>query len=208
MQQFLTTIRPEHVLMLSVNATVRNIMPHINFNNDLPGIRSALAYRPEAARHLGQLADVLLRDTNGLSRRDRELIGMHVSELNDCFYCSRSHAEIACIYSGNDNELIDHVKNDYLSAPVSDKLKALLTIAGKVQKSGKAVTPEDIAAARLHGASDMDIHDTVLIAALFCLFNRYVDGLDMFTPRDLASYQGRAQQVAENGYAGIALQKK
>jgi len=175
-------------------------MPHIDFKNDLPGIRGAMAYRPETAAPLSELAEILLRDDEGLSRLDRELIATHVSYLNDCFYCHHSHGEIACIYSGGDRELIDQVRNDYNNANISSKLKALLAIAAKVQQSGKAVTSTDIENAKQAGATDRDIHDTVLIAAAFCLFNRYVDGLSTITPTDMSSYPLRAKQVAEKGY--------
>jgi len=182
-------------------------MPHINFNNDFPGIRAALAYRPETAGPIGELTDLLLRDNEGLSRSDRELIAMYVSHLNDCSYCSQSHAAIARIYLKADEELIELIKRDYRQAPISDKLKTLLNVAGRVQESGKAVSPADIEQARSTGASDRDIHDTVLIAALFSMFNRYVDGLDTVTPTDKKSYVVRAQQVADNGY-GTHLFKK
>ena len=175
-------------------------MPHIDFKNDLPGIRGAMAYRPETAAPLSELAEILLRDDEGLSRLDRELIATHVSYLNDCFYCHHSHGEIACIYSGGDRELINRVRNDYTNANITDKLKALLAIAAKVQQSGKAVSSTDIENAKQAGASDRDIHDTVLIAAAFCVFNRYVDGLATITPTDMSSYPLRAKQVAEKGY--------
>lgn len=175
-------------------------MPHIDVQNDLPGIRSLMAFRPETAKPLNELAEVLLRDTTGLSSIERELIATYVSYINDCFYCHNSHGEIACYYSGGDRDLIDSVRKDFTTAPISDKLKALLQIASKVQQSGKAVTPSDIDNAREHGASDRDIHDTVLIAAAFCMFNRYVDGLAANTPTDLSTYPARAKQIAENGY--------
>lgn len=175
-------------------------MPHIDFGNTLPGIRGAMAYRPETAEPLSALAEVLLRTDEGLTMLERELIATYVSYLNDCFYCHHSHGEIACIYAGNNRDLIDQVRKDYSNAPISDKLKSLLQIAGKVQQSGKAVLPEDIEAARQQGATDLDIHDTVLIAAAFCLFNRYVDGLATITPTDMSSYPLRARQVAEKGY--------
>jgi uncharacterized peroxidase-related enzyme len=181
-------------------------MPHIHLHNAHPGIRGALAFRPEVAPPLGRLTDALLRDSSGLSRADRELIGMHVSALNDCEYCRRSHAAIACIYLDNDEQLIGDIQRDYTSAPIPGKLKALLNIAGKVQQSGKAVTAADVEEAQRHGASDSDIHDTVLTAALFSLFNRYVDGLATTVPPDDASYRERAQQVASNGYAGVTRQ--
>ena len=175
-------------------------MPHIDFNNDLPGIRSAMAYSPKTAEPMGVLAEILLRSNEGLAPAERELIGMYVSYLNDCFYCHHSHGEIACIYLDGDRELVDLVRTNYNNAPISGKLKALLNVAAKVQQSGKAVTTADVENARLNGATDRDIHDTVLIAAAFCMFNRYVDGLATTAPTDMSSYPARAQQVADNGY--------
>jgi uncharacterized peroxidase-related enzyme len=181
-------------------------MPHIDLNNELAGIRGLMAFSPATAVPMGELANVLLHDTgreadsHGLSSADRELIATHVSYLNDCFYCHHSHGEIACHYLGGDRDLVDQVRKDYQHAAISDKLKALLTIAAKVQKGGKSVQPEDIERARLEGATDRNIHDTVLIAAAFCMFNRYVDGLGANTPTDLSTYGPRARQVAARGY--------
>jgi uncharacterized peroxidase-related enzyme len=175
-------------------------MPYIDLDKNLPGIRSLMAFRPETAEPLGALAEILLRDDTGLSRIDRELIGTYVSYLNDCFYCHHSHGEIAVCYLNGDRGLVDAVRRNYKEAPISEKLKSLLQIAGKVQKSGKSVLPEDIENARQQGATDRDIHDTVLIAAAFCLFNRYVDGLATVAPQDLSTYPLRARQIVENGY--------
>jgi len=175
-------------------------MPYIDVDKNLPGIRSLMAFRPETAEPLSALAEALLRDDTGLSRSDRELIGTYTSYLNDCFYCHHSHGEIAVCYLNGDRELVDAVRHNYREAPISEKLKALLHIAGKVQQSGKSVLPEDIALARQQGATDRDIHDTVLIAAAFCMYNRYVDGLASVAPQDLSSYPLRARQIVENGY--------
>jgi alkylhydroperoxidase family enzyme len=82
-------------------------------------------------------------------------------------------------------------------------VKALLAIAARVQQNGREVRESDIARARAEGASDVEIHDAVLIAAAFCMFNRYVDGLGALTPTDLASYRERAQYVAEHGYSAV-----
>jgi len=167
-----------------------------------------MAFRPETAGPMGDLANALLRDTDGLSPADRELIATHVSYLNDCFYCHHSHGEIACYYLGGDRDLVDQVRADYQRAPISEKLKSLLRIAGKVQQGGKNVTADDIENARSEGATDKDIHDTVLIAAAFCMFNRYVDGLGATTPTDLSTYPPRAKQVAENGYGNYIFSMK
>jgi len=175
-------------------------MPYIKVDETLPGIRSLMAFRPETAEPLGALAEILLRDTEGLSPAERELIATYVSYLNDCFYCHHSHGEIAACYLDDDRDLVNAVRRNYMEAPISEKLKSLLQIAGKVQKSGKSVLPQDIENARQQGASDRDIHDTVLIAAAFCLFNRYVDGLASVAPQDLSTYAPRARQIVENGY--------
>lgn len=175
-------------------------MPYIDVNNDYAGIRGLLAFRPETAGPLGALANILLKDDTGISPAERELIATYVSFLNECVYCHTSHGATAACYLGGDMTLVDQVRADYRSAAISDKLKALLHIAGKVQQSGKAVLPEDISAARDAGATDREIHDTVLIAAAFCLFNRYVDGLGATTPTDPAGYAARAKQIVESGY--------
>ena len=183
-------------------------MPHIDVDKTLPGIRSLLAFSPETAGPLGALAEILLRDTTGLSPADREIIATYVSYLNDCFYCNHSHGEIAVCYLNGDRGLVEAVRQNYKEAPISDKLKSLLQIAGKVQKSGKSVLPEDIENARNHGATDRDIHDTVLIAAAFCLFNRYVDGLASVAPQDLSTYPERARQIVERGYGAHIYTKE
>jgi len=181
-------------------------MAHIALKEGLPGIRGLLAYRPETAAPLSDLAQILLHDANSLERSDRELIGAYVSYLNDCYYCHTSHGAIAACQLGGDEALVEQVKENYHSAPISDKLKALLAIAGKVQRGGKNVQADDIERARSNGATDREIHDTVLIAAAFCMYNRYVDGLATTAPSDAESYRERAAGVAANGYSGLPAQ--
>ncbi|MFD0766664.1 carboxymuconolactone decarboxylase family protein [Mucilaginibacter lutimaris] len=176
-------------------------MAYIELNNELPGIRGLMAYRPETEKPLNALAEVLLRDdNNSLSRGERELIGTYVSYLNDCFFCQNVHGALAGHYLGCDIDEVDAIKKDFSSANVSPKMKALLNIAAKVQKGGKYVTAEDIDRARAADATDKEIHDTVLIAAAFCMFNRYVDGLGTWAPQDRQFYVNRAPQRAEEGY--------
>lgn len=175
-------------------------MAHINVDENLPGIRSLMAFSPETAEPMGKLANLMLRTNEGLSMAEREMIAAYVSYLNDCFYCHQSHGAIVTCYLNDNNELIEQVKKDYERAEISDKMKALLSIAGSVQKGGKHVTQQQIDDARNAGATDRDIHDTVLITALFCMFNRYVDGLAANTPADLSTYPLRAKQIAEHGY--------
>ncbi len=175
-------------------------MPHIDLPQGLPGIRGLFAYRLEVAHPMSQLAQVLLHDDNTLPQADRELIATYVSFLNDCHYCQTSHGAIASHHLGGNDELVSSVKKDFEHAPISDKLKALLAIAAKVQKGGKNVLAEDIAQARKQGATDVEIHDTVLIAAAFCMYNRYVDGLGTWAPQDPEGYKTRSADVALHGY--------
>jgi uncharacterized peroxidase-related enzyme len=178
-------------------------MAHIRLSEGLPGIRALFDFRPETAKPLCDLADALLHAPGTLSPGERELIATYVSSRNDCFYCQTSHGAIAEYHFGGDEELVRQVKRDFEQAAVSEKLKALLAIAGKVQRGGKNVQPEDIERARRQCATDREIHDTVLIAAAFCMYNRYVDGLATWAPPDPAAYRERAAKVAENGYLGI-----
>jgi uncharacterized peroxidase-related enzyme len=178
-------------------------MPHVSIPDGLPGIRGLFTVRPETAKPLCDLADVLLHQPNSLSPGDRELIATVVSSRNDCLYCQTSHGAVAAEHVGGDEALVAAVKRDFESAAISPKLKALLAIAVKVQDSGKHVQPEDVARARAQGASDIEIHDAVLIAAAFCMYNRYVDGLATWAPTDPASYRARAGQIAKSGYATI-----
>jgi uncharacterized peroxidase-related enzyme len=175
-------------------------MPHIQVPPGIPGIRALLQARPETAGPITDLAQVLLHAPNSLSRGERELIAAYVSALNDCTFCRSSHAAIAACHLG-DESLVDAVLTGPQSASIAPKLQALLAIAARVQQSGRAVRVDDIERARREGATDTEIHDTVLIAAAFCMFNRYVDGLDAWTPADPDGYRQRAQHVAAHGYA-------
>ena len=178
-------------------------MPHIQLAEGLPGIRSLFAFRPETARPLCELADVLLHAPGTLTTGERELIAMYVSSQNDCHYCQTTHGAIAAHHLGGNDALVQAVKRDFEHAEVSAKLKALLNIASKVQRGGKQVQPEDIERARREGATDREIHDAVLIAAAFCMYNRYVDGLATWAPPEIPGYRERAAHVAEHGYLGI-----
>ncbi len=175
-------------------------MPHITIPEGLPGIRGPLSLRPDVAKPLSEFCEVLMRDENSLSRGERELIAMYVSSLNNCYFCEQAHGGVAQYYLQCDLSFIDQVKNDAQSAPLSEKMKSLLSIAASVQRSGKSVTAEQVEKAKLTGATDLEIHDTVLIAAAFCMFNRYTDGLDTWAPQDRNFYTDRAKQVASDGY--------
>ncbi len=174
-------------------------MAYIQLNNQLPGITGLLEDRPDTGDHIRALTQVLLRGENTLSEMDRELIATLVSFKNECRFCTSAHAATVKALGGTD-ELLDKVFHNIDEAPASNKMKALLKIAAKVQKLGKEVHADDIALARRYEATDREIHDTVLIAALFCLYNRYVDGLGTYRPEDPAYYEKLASRLVTVGY--------
>lgn len=174
-------------------------MAYIELPEEQPGIRGLMTFRPETARPLNKLVDALLQKPSSLTQGERELIASYVSSLNDCTYCANTHGAVAKHHLG-DGELVTQVQTNPEAADVSPKLKALLNIAGKVQESGQDVTEEDIARARREGAGDREIHDTVLIAAAFCMFNRYVDGLGTTAPDDPDVYDQIGAYRAQHGY--------
>jgi uncharacterized peroxidase-related enzyme len=176
-------------------------MPHIDLPEGLPGILGPMAFRPETAKPLNELAEALLRGPSTLSSAERELIATFVSAGNDCWFCQSSHGAAAAHHLDGDARLVEAVKRDFRTADVSPKLAALLAIADKVRQSGKRVTEPDVARARAAGAGDVDLHDTVLIASAFCMYNRYVDGLATLAPADPDAYVETGRRLAEDGYA-------
>lgn len=175
-------------------------MAYIEVEEGVPGIRSLFNFRPETGKPLCDLAEVLLRGPSPLSSGERELIAAYVSHRNGCMFCRNSHAAAARCWYGDEKQIVDELLREQNADSLSAKMKALLLIAGKVQHSGKSVTPADIEAARNAGANDDDIHDTVLIAASFSMFNRYVDGLASYTPTGEAAYKEMGIRMCEKGY--------
>jgi uncharacterized peroxidase-related enzyme len=175
-------------------------MPHIQLPEGLPGIVAGFAFRPETAKPMRELAEILLRGPSTLTCGERELIATYVSSRNDCYFCQTSHGAAAAAHLNSDFALVDAVKRDYLNANISDKLKSLLVIAGQVQQGGKSVTAESIENARNQGVTDIEIHDTVLIAAAFSMYNRYVNGLATWQPHNHEMYVDMGKQLADRGY--------
>jgi uncharacterized peroxidase-related enzyme len=174
-------------------------MPHIALPDGLPGISAAFAFRPETAKPMRELAHILLHEPSTLEPGERELIATYVSSRNCTQFCVASHGAAAASHLGS-AAAVEGVKADFNTAPISGKLKALLHIAGKVQQDGKLVTKSDVEAARSEGATGLEIHDTVLIAAAFSMYNRYVDGLGTWQPADPEMYAQMGKHLAEQGY--------
>jgi uncharacterized peroxidase-related enzyme len=176
---------------------------HIDLGLDerrFPGIVGLRMFRPETAKPLKELAEVLLRGPGTLPRGERELIAAYVSSGNECRFCRDSHGAFAAAQLDGGQALVDQVCADPHAAAISPKLRALLRIAAAVRVDGRQVTAEMVAAARDQGATDVEIHDTVLIAAAFSMYNRYVDGLATALPDDPKAYETSARRIVEHGY--------
>jgi uncharacterized peroxidase-related enzyme len=175
-------------------------MSYIKLNNQFPGIVGLMHYRPETAKPLNELAEVLLRGPSTLTSAEREMIASYVSHQNECHFCHSSHGAAAAHHMDGDLSLLDDIKAGFVKTDISPKMKTLLNIAKKVQILGNRVTKEDVQAAKKVGATDLEIHDTVLIAAAFCMYNRYVDGLGTWAPEDDEAYDETGRMLAHEGY--------
>lgn len=175
-------------------------MPHISLNNNLPGIRSLASYRPDTGKCLYELAQILLHGESPLSKAERELMAAYVSRLNQCEFCCNSHAAASRVHFGENAAIVDEILLNGYSDKLTNKVNSLLSIAKKVAINGREVKDSDIQTAKANGAVDRDIHDTVLIAAAFSMFNRYVDGLAALSPIDAEIYEDMGIRMASIGY--------
>jgi uncharacterized peroxidase-related enzyme len=177
-------------------------MAHIDLPAGAPGIIGPLTAYGDTAKHLNGLAEALLRGPSSLTPAEREMIATYVSSGNECYFCTNSHAATTRHLLGARSRLVSDVLADFTTAAIDEKLRALLVIAGKVRRDGRLVTEDDVRQARQAGADDRAIHDTVLIAASFCMFNRYVDGLATWTPKNAQVYDEIGAKLARDGYGG------
>jgi uncharacterized peroxidase-related enzyme len=174
-------------------------VPYIPVPDGLPGITGLLAFKPATGVRVADLMHELLRGGSSLTPAEREVIGAYVSRRNECEFCARSHgATIPHLDASAE------LREAALAGPdaegISPKLRALLAVAGAVAEGGQQVTDEHVEAARAAGATDEELHDTVLIAAAFCMVNRYVDGLGAVTPTEDAAYDQMGVRLARDGY--------
>lgn len=177
-------------------------MPHIPLEDHLPGITGLLEYSKSTAQPIRELTQFLLRGPSSLTEAERELIATVVSYGNECTFCTTAHTAAADLLAG-ESDTARLMKQDIEITPVSEKIKALLQIAALTRKGGKHVNEAAIERARSAGATDVEIHDTVLIAALFCLYNRYVDGLGTSLPANPEYYNTLADRLVNHGYTRL-----
>ncbi|MEU0743850.1 alkylhydroperoxidase [Streptomyces sp. NPDC006134] len=176
-------------------------MPHIEMTSDLPGIRGLMTDHPDTAAPLNALADALLRGPSPLTRGERELIAAYVSERNATRFCADTHGAAAAAQLDGGTGLVEAVLRDPETAPLTPLLRALLHIAAEVQTHAAPVSDDAVAAARAAGATDTHLHDTVLIAAAFCMYNRYVGCLATTLPTEPGYYEEAGRRITTHGYA-------
>lgn len=177
-------------------------MPHVTLPDAVPGIVAPMMQYPETATHLRGLVETLLRGPSSLTPGERELIAACVSRGNATVFCEKSHAAAARVLLDDRAPLVSVALADESSPALDAKLRALLAIALKVRISGQLVLADDVARARTAGADDRAIHDTVLIAAAFSMYNRYVDGLATWQPQEDEAYVEAGERLATRGYVG------
>lgn len=177
-------------------------MAHIQLEEHLPGITGLLEFRKDTGAPIRELTQTLMRGPSTLSEAEREWIATVVSFGNECTFCCSAHEAAAELLTGDTN-IVEQVKKNHQKAPISEKMKALLDIAAAVRIGGKNVTSTLVDKAKAAGASDIELHDTVLIAALFCMYNRYVDGLATALPKEASYYRTLADRLVHHGYTRL-----
>jgi uncharacterized peroxidase-related enzyme len=176
-------------------------MAYIQTNNSLPGILELLYYKESTGKALSALAHTLLHGPSNLTPAERELIAAHVSSLNQCSFCAASHGAAASAHLKDEGALAAAVQSGSLDAlSLSSKMKQLLELASLVQKGGREIKPQNVEAARSAGASDEEIHDAILIASAFCMYNRYVDGLGTAVAARAEDYVKMGARLSKAGY--------
>ena len=143
---------------------------------------------PKAMQKHLEFYITLMFGTSGLSREERELIGVVVSHLNGCGYCVQHHA-VALDHYWRNKEKIAAVLSDFTVAGLSDRQHGMLVYVRELTVSPGDVLHEDIEAMRKNGYTDEDILDINLITSYFCLVNRIVLGLGVdFTESEVDGY--------------------
>jgi uncharacterized peroxidase-related enzyme len=171
---------------------------YITTNNNYPGILEMLWFKPATGNKLCALANQLLLGPSGLTSGERETIAAYTSALNECEFCCDSHNGAANCHLKIERKASDYLTPEFMAGQ-SKKMQALLALAAQVQRGGRHVTKETVDAAKAAGASDEDIHDAVLVAAAFCMYNRYVDGLGTHVSNH-EDYKDTGVRLATKGY--------
>lgn len=144
----------------------------------VPNVFRAYARRPDHFRAFMNYHDVLMKGESGLSRAEREAVVVTVSAENACQYCMTAHGAALRIL-GKDPILAEQIANNWRTADLTPRLRAMLAFASRVNEPGFAATDDEIERLKTAGFSDDDIWDIAAIAAFFGFSNRMAGLMDM-----------------------------
>ena len=160
----------------------------------VPNVFLALAHRPAEWRAFMAYHDaLLLKDSGGLSKGDREMIIVATSATNQCLYCVVAHGAILRIYEKKPL-VADQVAINWRKADISARQRAMLEFAMKVSQRSAEVGEVDIAALREHGFDAEDAWDIAAITAFFGMSNRIANAIGM-RPNDEFYLMGRVPKA-------------
>ncbi|KPL14689.1 peroxidase [candidate division WOR_3 bacterium SM1_77] len=138
---------------------------------------------PSAMQKHLDLYVTLMFGASGLSREERELIGVVVSNLNGCDYCVRHHATALNHYWKNEEKIVT-LLSDFKAVDLSDRQRKMLVYVHKLTLSPGETFRQDVQVLQEIGFTDEDILNISLITSYFCFVNRIVLGLGIESTAD------------------------
>lgn len=155
----------------------------------VPGILQCFATHPPLLAHMMGLAKSMLFVDGSLGRKHKEMISTFVSASNDCAYCADSHAFAFRVQGGTKHALDAVLACDLKSAAITAEERTLLQLADKVTHDSHSITSADIEATRVAGWTDLQIAETIHVAALFAAFNRVVNAFGLPSQEHLRMFE-------------------
>lgn len=140
----------------------------------VPNVFLMLAHRPAEFRAFFAYHDALMeRESDTLTKAEKEMIVVATSARNRCLYCVVAHGALVRIYS-KDPLLADQVAINHRTAPISERHRTMLDFALYCGLEVGELTDEWEARLKTAGFTHDDIWDIGAIAAFFGLSNRLV----------------------------------
>jgi len=155
---------------------------------DVPGILKCFATHPPLLKHMMDLSESLIFADGALARRHKEMIATLISEQNLCPYCADSHGYFLRIRGASAQALLAIQRNDLRSSALSAAEQALLQFARKVNDNSHKVSRVDVEKVQQAGWNELQIAETVHVAALFATFNRVANAFGLKSQGLLALY--------------------
>ena len=157
-----------------------------------------LAFRPAMTIHLGRFTHAVMYEPGPIPPSLREFIATYTSSLNQCQFCTRSHAAVTT-HLFNDSAIVQSVIDDLETAPISESEKALLWFVRKVTLESCKVVREDMEPLYAHGWDDAAIYYAVTVSALFNFYNRWINATGVH-PVSAENHALHAAKIATRGY--------